>query len=115
MIEHLAGRHRIESDGQIERVKREKVFELIFAVDVPTTIPRIGLTLDSGDGLIVGPDHPLTIVETDDGPSPRVVVRYGLEAELSRSIYYELAEIAIAEGHNPPGLWSGGSVFPLIP
>ncbi|MGH9240318.1 MAG: hypothetical protein ACRD3G_19910 [Vicinamibacterales bacterium] len=46
-IEHLAGRHRIESDGTIERVKRENVFELIFALDVPTTIPRIGLTLEA--------------------------------------------------------------------
>ena len=46
-IEHLAGRHRIESDGTIERVKRENAFELIFALDVPTTIPRIGLTLEA--------------------------------------------------------------------
>ena len=46
-IEHLAWRHRIESDGQIERVKRENVFEPIFALDVPTTIPRIGLTLEA--------------------------------------------------------------------
>ena len=76
---------------------------------------RIGLTLDSGDGLIVGPDHPLTIVEAADGPSPRVAVRHGLEAELVRSIYYELAEIAIAEGHDPPGLWSRGSFFALVP
>jgi hypothetical protein len=46
-IEHLASRHRIESDGQVERAKREHVLELIFAVDVPTTIPRIGLTLEA--------------------------------------------------------------------
>ncbi len=74
---------------------------------------RIGLTLDSGDALIVGSEHPLTIVETPDGPSPRVVVRFGLEAELTRSIYYELAEIAIAEGHDPPGIWSDDMFFPL--
>ena len=76
---------------------------------------RIGLTLDSGDALIVGPDHPLKIVEAADGPSPRVAVRFGLEAELSRPLYYELAEIAIAEGHNPPGVWSDEKFFPLIP
>ena len=46
-IEHLAARHRIDSNGQIERAKRENVFELIFALDVPTTIPRIGLTLEA--------------------------------------------------------------------
>jgi hypothetical protein len=76
---------------------------------------RIGLTLDSGDALIVGPAHPLTIVETPDGPSPRVAVRFGLEAELARPLYYELAEIALAEGHEPPGVWSDGAFFPLIP
>lgn len=76
---------------------------------------RIGLTLDSGDALIVGPEHPLTIVGMPDGPSPRVAVRHGLEAELSRPLYYELAEIAIAEGHNPPGVWSDSVFYPLIP
>ena len=74
---------------------------------------RIGLKLDSGDALVVGPDHPLIVVETDDGPSPRVLVRHGLEAELSRPLYYELAEIALAEGSSPPGIWSDGEFFPL--
>jgi hypothetical protein len=74
---------------------------------------RIGLTLDSGDALIVGPEHPLHIVATEDGPSPRVAVRHGLEAELSRPLYYELAEIALAEGGEPAGVWSGGCFFPL--
>lgn len=76
---------------------------------------RIGLTLDSGDALIVGADHPLTVGETPDGPSPRVAVRFGLEAELSRPLYYELAEIALAEAHDPPGIWSDGIFFPLVP
>lgn len=74
---------------------------------------RIALELDSGDAVIVGPDHPLTLAETEAGPSPRVLVRHGLEAELSRSIYYELAEIALAEGHDPPGVWSDGAFFRL--
>jgi len=76
---------------------------------------RIGLTLDSGDALIVGPEHPLTVVGTPDGPSPRVAVRFGLEAELARPLYYELAEIAIAEGRDPPGIWSDGLFCKLVP
>jgi len=76
---------------------------------------RIGLTLDSGDALIVGPEHPLTVVGTPDGPSPRVAVRFGLEAELSRPLYYELAEIAIAESRDPPGIWSDGLFCKLVP
>ena len=76
---------------------------------------RIALRLDSGDGLILGPTHPLRLVPDERGPSPRVLVRHGLEAELSRPIYYELAEIALSEGHDPPGIWSDGVFFALDP
>lgn len=74
---------------------------------------RIGLGLDSGDALIIGRSHPLRIVGRPDDPSPRVTVRHGLEAELSRPVYYELAEIALAEGADPPGVWSEGCFYPL--
>jgi len=74
---------------------------------------RIGFRLDSGDALILGPEHPLTLAETEHGPSPRIAVRHGLEAELSRPVYYELAELALAEGNGPPGIWSDGAFFPL--
>ena len=74
---------------------------------------RIVLGLDSGDAVILGRDHPLTVVPTDHGPSPRIHVRHGLEAELSRPVYYELAELALAEGAEPAGLWSDGLFFTL--
>jgi hypothetical protein len=74
---------------------------------------RIAFRLDSGDAVILDCDHPLRIVESEYGPSPRILVRHGLEAELTRAIYYELAEIALAEGHQPPGIWSFGAFFPL--
>lgn len=74
---------------------------------------RIGLRLDSGDVVVVGADHPLRIVATPDGPSPRVLVRHGLEAELVRPVYYELAELALADGGSEPGVWSGGMFFSL--
>jgi hypothetical protein len=76
---------------------------------------RIGFALDSGDAVIAGPSHPLTIVDTPHGPSPRLAVRHGLEAELARPLYYELAEVALAEGHDPPGIWSDGAFFSLVP
>jgi hypothetical protein len=68
----------------------------------------IWLALDSGDALLVGRDHPLMVGET-----PRVGVRHGLEAELSRPVYYELAQIALDEGADPPGVWSDGCFFSL--
>jgi hypothetical protein len=73
----------------------------------------IALALDNGDALILGRDHPLRLEQDENGPSPRVAVRHGLEAELSRPVYYELAQIALDEGGDPPGIWSGGCFFPL--
>ena len=73
----------------------------------------IALKLDSGDALVIGPDHPL-LPPREDGFAPRVGVRHGLEAELARPVYYELAEIALAEGGDPPGVWSSGSFFPMV-
>ena len=73
----------------------------------------LAFRLDSGDAVILGPDHPLEIVDTELGPSPRLLVRHGLQAELTRALYYELAELALASGEDPPGVWSGGASFPL--
>lgn len=70
---------------------------------------QIAFRLDSGDAVVVDADHPLRIV----GTSPRLLVRHGLEAELTRAVYYELAEEALAGGHDPPGVWSSGAFFPL--
>ena len=53
--------------------------------------------------------------QDEHGPSPRILVRHGLEAVLARPVYYELAEIALAEGGNPPGVWSNGGFFALEP
>jgi hypothetical protein len=60
-IEPLAARHRVETDGRAERVPRESVFELILSLDVPTTIPRAGLTLEAIFVPFGGTDlHPFT-------------------------------------------------------
>ena len=74
---------------------------------------RLAFRLDSGDVVIAGAAHPLTVVATPEGPSPRLAVRHGLEAELARPLYYELVEIALEERHDPPGIWSDGAFFPL--
>ena len=76
---------------------------------------KVVFALDSGDAVILGPDHPLTVTQTNNGPSPRLLVRHGLEAELTRPVYYELAELALDEGDGVNGIWSGNQFFPLAP
>src|SRR4051812_17947602 len=74
---------------------------------------RLAFQLDSGDAVILGPEHPLDVVDAPYGLSPRLFVRHGLEAELTRAVYYELAELALAAGDSPAGVWSSGAFFPL--
>lgn len=72
---------------------------------------RIIFALDSGDAVVLDAAHPLQVAATADGPSPRLLVRHGLEAELTRPVYYELAELALANGES--GVWSEGQFFGL--
>ncbi len=46
-VENLAARPRISEGGLIERARRDTVFEMIFAVDIPTALPRIGVTFEA--------------------------------------------------------------------
>ncbi|SDA14058.1 hypothetical protein SAMN03159340_00504 [Sphingomonas sp. NFR15] len=71
--------------------------------------------LNTGDLVTAGPDHPLRFVAGEDGPRPYLAVRGGMEALVARPVYYELANLAIAGGDEPPGLWSKGAFFPLEP
>jgi uncharacterized protein len=62
-----------------------------------------------------GPEHPLRVETGADGsPRPYVHVRAGLEALINRAVFYQLADLALAEGGTPPGLWSGGAFFPFM-
>lgn len=74
---------------------------------------RIAFRLDSGDIVVLGPDHPLSVLATERGPSPRIMVRHGLEAELARPVYYELAELALRAAGESAGIWSNGAFFRL--
>ncbi len=76
---------------------------------------KLAFRLNTGDLVTAGPEHPLRFVEDTDGPRPYLAVRGGMEALVVRSVYYELAERAIADGETPPGLWSDGAFFPLEP
>ena len=73
----------------------------------------LAFRLNTDDLVIAGPANPIRVVNRDDGPHPYVMVRGGMEALIARPVYYELAELAVAEGAEPLGLWSGGAFFAL--
>ena len=76
---------------------------------------RLAFRLNTGDLVTAGPDHPLRFAEgaEGEGPRPYLLVRRGLEALVARSVYYELAERALAGSDDRPGVWSDGAFFPL--
>ena len=74
---------------------------------------RLVFRLNTGDLVTAGPAHALRFAATEEGPRPYLHVRGGMEALVARAIYYELAELALA--NDPAGVWSEGAFFPLEP
>jgi hypothetical protein len=74
---------------------------------------RLAFRLNTDETVIADADHPLRFAAKDGQSQPYVRVRGGLEALIARSVYYEIASLAIDEGADPPGLWSGGAFFPF--
>ena len=74
---------------------------------------RVAFRLNTGDLVTAGPAHALRFAEGEDGPRPYLHVRGGMEALLARSVYYDLAERALAEDGETPGVWSDGAFFAI--
>lgn len=81
----------------------------------------ITLTLNTDEQLVVGQDHEIRVTETagtGDHPQPHpvVTVRQGLEALLSRPVFYQLVDLAECrevDGRQRLGVWSAGRFFEL--
>lgn len=69
----------------------------------------LAFRLNSDDLVVAGPEHEIEL----RGDLPYLHVRAGLWAKLARPVYYELAEIALAENPDAPGIWSNGVNFPI--
>ena len=66
------------------------------------------------DVVTCGPAHPMRFAPdpVGGGLKPYVLVRGRLEALVTRSVYYELMELADGQ-EATPGIWSSGAFFPL--
>lgn len=76
---------------------------------------KLAFRLNTGDMVVAGSERPLRFEACKDGPHPYLAVRGGLEALVSRPVYYELVNLALAEDAEPPGLWSDGAWFAMEP
>ena len=62
--------------------------------------------------------HPIVMRGTVEAPAPYLVVRPGLEARISRSVFYQLVDLAFEaeiDGRARLGVGSGGIFFSLEP
>ena len=74
----------------------------------------LAFRLNTGELVTADDAHPIAFADGADGPLPSILVRGGLSARIVRSVYYDLAARAIDEGATPPGVWSGGTFFPIM-
>ncbi|WP_404338357.1 DUF1285 domain-containing protein [Sphingomonas sp. MMS12-HWE2-04] len=74
---------------------------------------KLAFRLNTDELIAADADHALRFEDHPEGPRPYLHVRRGLEALVSRPVYYELAQIALANGSSPPGVWSNGAFFAL--
>ncbi|MGB0450227.1 MAG: DUF1285 domain-containing protein [Porticoccaceae bacterium] len=66
----------------------------------------ITLTTSTGDSLVVGKQHPLSLVAHSGESLPQVIVRNNLPALISRNVYYQLIDWALeAAGSNTDSLF----------
>jgi uncharacterized protein len=116
---------RLDPDGYRLVTPVEKM--RIRVEDVPfiaIRVDRVGEALvfvtNVGDAVEAGPDNRLRVEATPDTgePRPYLHVRRGLEARLTRPVFYELVEMAtVRETPDGPqyGVTSNGAWFPVAP
>ena len=75
----------------------------------------IGFRTNVDDAVTLGPDHPLVMRCAPGGVDqrPYVTVRDGLEALVTRPVFYELAERSVSGPDGRLGVWSKGVFFAL--
>lgn len=119
MIRAFSSLLRRESDGSHWLVTPQEKLSIIvedaplLAVELQTEgegqSRKIAFRLNTDDVVIADAEHHIELRHT----LLYLHVRGGLCAKLTRPVYYEVAELALAENPDAPGVWSNNSFFPI--
>lgn len=115
-----AGNHWLLTPAEACRIRVEDAPFLAVAAEVAGSDQAQDITFRTNldQTVALGPDHPLRVdidPETQE-PRPYVGLDRGLEARLTRSVYYQLVDLAVEEitdGAHMYGIWSGGRFFSI--
>ena len=106
---------RLDPEGYVLVTPVEKLSIVVddapfVAVAVEAGEDRLIFTTNVGDRVVLDGEHGLCV----RGGVPYLHVRRGLEAKVARTVWYQLADIAVPCG-GEMGVWSGGQFFALGP
>ncbi len=120
LVKLFASVLRREADGRFwlvtpyERGTIEVEDAPFAAVELKAEDGALSFRTNIDDWVTAGNEHPLRVEFSDSGePSPYILVRDGLEARLTRAVYYELVKLAVPDAHqqNVFGVWSRDTFF----
>jgi len=115
-----AGKYWLITPSEICNVEVEDVpflaVELFFSGSGREQV--ISLRSNVDEIVSVDNDHPIYVIDDPEmgEPSPYLVLREGIEARLTRAVFYELVDMGVEEqidGEIFFGVWSRGFFFPL--
>lgn len=77
---------------------------------------QLVFTTNVGDEVVAANEHRIRVegIPQTGEPAPYIHVRGGLEARISRAVFYQLADISVpGERTGEIGVWSAGEFFPI--
>jgi hypothetical protein len=113
------GRYWLVTPAERGRIAVDDVPFLAVALTISGEGPgqRLMLRTNLDEIVTAGPDHELRVETAANGePAPYIHVRDGLEARLSRAVFYDLVALGVVAdvaGRTEFGVWSGGVFFRL--
>lgn len=115
-----AGDHWLITPAEVCRIQVEDAPFLAVEADVQGagTTQTVTLRTNIDQTVAMGEAHLLRVdIDPETGePRPYVRLQRGLEARLTRAVFYQLVELSVEElvdGDHIYGIWSGGRFFPI--
>ena len=108
----------LQSRRCASRLRMRRSSRSCWTCAAPARDQKLMFTTNVGDDIVAGPEHAIRVVTTERTmePAPYIHVRGGLDAKISRNVFYQLVELAgpgEREFAGQLGVWSEGLFFPI--